>query len=78
VFLTFYLRSLDNSSWKFSKGGRNEIYSYTPFPNLTIRNITETGYQPVDIMMNLTGYKFRVPVFQDPPTVFQVLYFKNL
>jgi len=74
VFLTFYLRSLDNSSWKFSKGGRNEIYSYTPFPNLTIRNITETGYQPVDIMMNLTGYEFRVPVFQDPPTVFQVLY----
>ncbi|XP_016952960.1 uncharacterized protein LOC108026525 [Drosophila biarmipes] len=72
VFLTFQTRTPYNQSEPNSRSGRNEIFSYTPFPNLTIRNLTQTGYHLVDIMMNLRGYEFRVPTFQDPPNVFQL------
>ncbi|XP_017072586.1 uncharacterized protein LOC108108879 [Drosophila eugracilis] len=71
VYLTFRYFLLSNSSDKDSGYWRNDLYSYTPFPKLTLRNLTETGYDPVDIMMDLRGYQFRVPVFQDPPNVFQ-------
>ncbi|KAH8348794.1 hypothetical protein KR084_011251 [Drosophila pseudotakahashii] len=67
VFLAFQLRTLNYSTGHLS--ARNEVYSYTPFPKLTIRNLTETEYQQVDILMDLRGYEFRVPVFQDPPYV---------
>ncbi|XP_017001642.2 uncharacterized protein [Drosophila takahashii] len=69
VFLVFQLRTLNYSTGQISDVARNEIYSYTPFPKLTIRNLTQTGYRQVDIMMDVRGYEFRVPVFQDPPNV---------
>nr|XP_017032874.1 uncharacterized protein LOC108082089 [Drosophila kikkawai] len=50
----------------------NELITYTPFPELTLLNLTKTGYQHLDILMDLRGYEFKVPIFQDPPVVFQL------
>ncbi|KAH8253297.1 hypothetical protein KR032_004621 [Drosophila birchii] len=50
----------------------HELFTYTPFPEVTLQNLTETGYQHKDILMDLRGYEFKVPIFQDPPSVFQL------
>ncbi|XP_044312953.1 uncharacterized protein LOC108050734 [Drosophila rhopaloa] len=69
VFITFQ-HIVDTKSYKPS--WYNELHSYTPFPELTLRNLTQTGYQYVNILMDLRGYEFRVPVFQDALSVFQL------
>jgi len=54
---------------------RNELFSYNPFPELRLLNVTEYGidydWQRIDLN-NVQGYKFHVPVFQDIPTAFTV------
>ncbi|XP_052840323.1 uncharacterized protein LOC128254968 [Drosophila gunungcola] len=72
VFITFQLFIYKEPSGNFSTNWHNQLYTYTPFPKLTVRNLTETGYQNVDILMDLRGYEFRVPFFQDPLNVFNL------
>ncbi|KAH8402466.1 hypothetical protein KR009_012209, partial [Drosophila setifemur] len=48
-----------------------DLYTYTPFPEVTIKNLSQSGYQHKDVLLDLRGHEFRVPVFQDPLNVFQ-------
>ncbi|XP_017050975.1 uncharacterized protein LOC108094738 [Drosophila ficusphila] len=68
VFLT--IQKILHSN--FSGNVFSQLYTYTPFPKLTIKNLTRTGYQYEDIMMDFKGYEFRVPYFQDPPFVLKL------
>ncbi|KAH8258422.1 hypothetical protein KR038_011195, partial [Drosophila bunnanda] len=72
VVLTFSHITFTEMAGFVSAKWHNELFTYTPFPELTLLNLNETGYQHVDILMALRGYEFRVPIFQDPPVAFQL------
>lgn len=61
---------------RFSHFIQNQVYNYTPFPKITVQNLTArirygTVFLPKKIS-NVYGYTFSTPVFMDPPTVFLV------
>ncbi|KAH8279103.1 hypothetical protein KR026_001836 [Drosophila bipectinata] len=70
VFVTYQQISFTNTSAGRNVSWENYLYTYTAFPEVTVRNLTQTGYQHTDIMMDFRGYEFRVPVFQDAPSAF--------
>lgn len=53
----------------------NELFTYTPFPNVAPINVTHYGanypWTAFDAK-NVYGYEFNIPVFQDPPASFLV------
>ncbi|XP_020805262.1 uncharacterized protein LOC110181740 [Drosophila serrata] len=72
VVLTFRYMIFTDIPGFVSIKWHNELFTYTPFPELTLLNLNETGYQKMNILMDLRGYEFRVPIFQDPPLAFQL------
>ncbi|KAH8270855.1 hypothetical protein KR018_007193 [Drosophila ironensis] len=70
VFLAYQHFMFNNSSGRMKVTWNNYLFTYTPFPELTVKNLTETGYRHTNIMMDFRGFEFRVPVFQDVPNVF--------
>lgn len=72
VLLKFQHYTLTNISGEVNVTWHHELFTYTPFPELTLRNLTESGYQRPEILMDLRSFELKVPVFQDPPNVFQV------
>ncbi|XP_068147973.1 uncharacterized protein [Drosophila tropicalis] len=50
----------------------HDVMSYTPFPVVTLLNMTGRHYNGFGIIHNVSGYEFHTPVFQDAPTVFQL------
>ncbi|EDW15373.1 uncharacterized protein Dmoj_GI24791 [Drosophila mojavensis] len=61
-----YQRIIQNDNDNFST--YDELFSYTPFPKISIQNVTDIGvafkWEAVDVT-DVKGYEFRVPVFQD-------------
>lgn len=56
---------------------KNEVFKYTPFPEITIYNITDNVYENdgnfiKDYIKDLKGYRFTTPIFMDTPNVFMV------
>ncbi|KAH8389291.1 hypothetical protein KR200_009689, partial [Drosophila serrata] len=72
VVLTFRYMIFTDIPGFVSIKWHNELFTYTPFPELTLLNLNETGYQKMNILIDLRGYEFRVPIFQDPPLAFQL------
>ncbi|KAH8285526.1 hypothetical protein KR054_010551 [Drosophila jambulina] len=72
VVLTFRHLTFTDMDGFISARWHNQLFTYTPFPEITLLNLTESGYRHMDILMDLRGYVFRVPIFQDPPVVFQL------
>ncbi|KAH8316619.1 hypothetical protein KR067_011783, partial [Drosophila pandora] len=72
VFVTYQQIRFTNLTGDRNVSWENYLYTYTAFPEVTVRNLTQTGYRHTDIMMDFRGYEFRVPVFQDPPNAFRL------
>lgn len=56
---------------------KNEVFNYTPFPELVIFNVTEQVYKNEgnfikDNIKDVHLYQFRTPMFMDTPSVFLV------
>ncbi|KAH8393185.1 hypothetical protein KR215_003042 [Drosophila sulfurigaster] len=51
----------------------NQLLTYTPFPTLRVINVTRFGVDyewPIFTTLDVKGYEFRFPIFQDPPATY--------
>ncbi|KRF98153.1 uncharacterized protein Dwil_GK26752 [Drosophila willistoni] len=72
VLMILHRIGLLNVNGNFKINTYHEVMSYTPFPVVTLLNMTGRHYNGFGIVHNVRGYEFHTPVFQDAPTVFQL------
>ncbi|KAH8298565.1 hypothetical protein KR044_011713, partial [Drosophila immigrans] len=68
-FTWCWSRNLVNVALTFRQV-HNQLFTYTPFPNVRVINVTSFGVDyewPSFSTRDVKGYEFRIPVFQDPP-----------
>lgn len=83
IFDLFWQKKFINTIAYFSKNNNYQIFTYNPFPNFILENLTY-NYENFNFhklffnkIKNVNGYEIRTPIRLDPPRVFKI-YDKNL